>query len=48
MKECDILTFQGIKTYFDPSYIFSGKSGPPNPHNLSRRLTERLCQCRVD
>ena len=30
MKE---LTFQGVKTYTDPSYIFSGDQDP-NPHDL--------------
>ena len=28
VKECDIL---GVKTYSDPSYIFSWESGPRNP-----------------
>jgi len=29
MKECD--NFRGIKTYSDPSYIFSGGHDPRNP-----------------
>ena len=29
MKECDILG-EGVKTYSDPSYIFSGGQEPPN------------------
>ena len=29
MKECDI--FRGVKTNSDPSYIFSGGSGPQRP-----------------
>jgi len=31
MKECDIF---GAKTYSDPSYTFSGRSGPRNPQDL--------------
>ena len=31
MKERDIL---GVKTYSDPFYIFSGRSGPPTFHDL--------------
>ena len=31
MKECDIL---GVKTYSDPSYIFSGGQAHRNPHGI--------------
>jgi len=30
MKQCDIL---GVKTYSDPSYIFSGYQDPLNPQD---------------
>jgi len=38
MKECDILGVR-VKTYSDPSYIFSWGSGPPHPEDL------RSCLC---
>jgi len=28
-------SFRGVRTYSDPSYIFSGESGPPPPPNPS-------------
>jgi len=44
MKECDILA--GVKTYSDPSCIFSGVK-TPNPQNLRPRCT-RIFFCRTN
>jgi len=40
MKECDIL---GVKTYSDPSYIFSGGQDLPTPWSTPRRARLKKC-----
>jgi len=39
MEECDIL---GVKTYSNPSCIFSGGQDPPTPGSTPRSLTETI------
>jgi len=41
MKECDILR-GGVKTYFDPSYIFLGGQNLPTPRIYAPRATRAV------
>jgi len=47
MKECDIFRGGGVKTYSDPSYIFSGWSGPSAPRIYAPGQKYRLWQIKV-